>query len=63
MDELVCSFCGKGQNEVNQLIYSAEAYICDGCVMVCYGVIQQRTRELAHEETSKQRFMEFWGTD
>jgi len=37
-----CSFCGKGQAEVRRLIAGPHGvYICDGCVQLCYEVIQE----------------------
>lgn len=41
-----CSFCGKGQNEVKQLIAGPGAYICDECVALCGEVVgENRTRK------------------
>ena len=37
--EVVCSFCGKTQDEVVQLIAGPGVYICDQCVEVCYSLI------------------------
>jgi hypothetical protein len=34
-----CSFCGKTQADVLQLIASAGPFICDECVQSCVGVI------------------------
>jgi ATP-dependent Clp protease ATP-binding subunit ClpX len=34
-----CSFCGKPQSEVKQLIAGPSAYICDECVVLCGEVI------------------------
>lgn len=49
----VCSFCGKSRDQVNRLIAGPEgAYICDGCVEICAGIVEE---ELYHteEETKK----------
>ena len=32
--ELVCSFCGKSQNEVKKLIAGPTALICNECILV-----------------------------
>jgi RNA polymerase primary sigma factor len=32
---LSCSFCGKLQSEILQLIAGADAFICDECVQLC----------------------------
>lgn len=37
-----CSFCGKAQADVLQLIASAGPFICDECVELCVGVIARR---------------------
>ena len=44
----VCSFCGKSRDQVNRLIAGPEgAYICDGCVEICAGIVED---ELYHTE-------------
>ena len=40
-----CSFCGKTQAEVRQLVVSpTNASICDGCVEVCVDIIDEKKR-------------------
>ncbi|MCL2089441.1 MAG: ATP-dependent Clp protease ATP-binding subunit ClpX [Oscillospiraceae bacterium] len=34
-----CSFCGKPEFHVEQMLYSNGAYICDECVIVCYDML------------------------
>ncbi|HQA97397.1 MAG TPA: ClpX C4-type zinc finger protein, partial [Clostridia bacterium] len=36
-----CSFCGKAQNEVKQLIAGPNAFICNECVDLCSEVIRE----------------------
>ena len=36
-----CSFCGKPQSEVNRLIAGNGSYICDECVRLCMGIIDE----------------------
>ena len=36
-----CSFCGKPQDEVNRLIAGNGSYICDECVRLCMGIIDE----------------------
>jgi hypothetical protein len=36
---LVCSFCGKRQDEVRKLIAGPTVYICDGCVVLCMQIL------------------------
>jgi ATP-dependent Clp protease ATP-binding subunit ClpX len=50
--ELVCSFCGKSQDEVKKLIAGPSVYICDECVSLCNEIIQE---EYEQEKKTKQR--------
>ena len=34
-----CSFCGKGQDEVNRLVAGPGVYICDECIEVCFEIL------------------------
>ena len=36
---LVCSFCGKSQDQVRKLIAGPTVYICDECVDLCCEII------------------------
>jgi ATP-dependent Clp protease ATP-binding subunit ClpX len=40
-----CSFCGKSQHEVKNLIASETAFICDECVAACNDIIRQELQE------------------
>ena len=40
-DELRCSFCNKGQNEVRKLIAGPTVCICDECVQSCVEIMEQ----------------------
>lgn len=41
-----CSFCGKGRDEVKQLIAGPGAvYICDECVELCQGIVAEKDPE------------------
>jgi len=52
LGELVCSFCGKSQDEVKKLIAGPSVYICDECVSLCNEIIQE---EYEQEEKNKQK--------
>lgn len=39
--DLVCSFCGKGQDEVRKLIAGPTVYICDECIDLCNDIIAE----------------------
>ncbi|MFN7952989.1 MAG: ATP-dependent Clp protease ATP-binding subunit ClpX [bacterium] len=45
---LVCSFCGKGQDEVRKLIAGPTVYICDECIDLCNDIIAE---EYEHPES------------
>jgi ATP-dependent Clp protease ATP-binding subunit ClpX len=38
-DDLLCSFCGKSQDEVKKLIAGPSVYICDECIQLCTEII------------------------
>jgi ATP-dependent Clp protease ATP-binding subunit ClpX len=42
---LKCSFCGKSQKQVQQLIAGPGVYICDECVELCNEIIDERASE------------------
>ena len=44
-DLLKCSFCGKSQKQVQQLIAGPGVYICDECVELCNEIIEERMAE------------------
>lgn len=44
-DLLKCSFCGKSQKQVAQLIAGPQIYICDECVNLCNEIIEERSQE------------------
>jgi ATP-dependent Clp protease ATP-binding subunit ClpX len=45
-DDLLCSFCGKSQDEVKKLIAGPSVYICDECIQLCNEIIAE---EYSHE--------------
>ena len=45
-----CSFCGKGQNEVNKLIAGPSVLICDECVDLCNEIINEEISRRAGDE-------------
>ncbi|MEV8338890.1 ATP-dependent Clp protease ATP-binding subunit ClpX [Leucobacter sp. NPDC077196] len=49
---LKCSFCGKSQKQVQQLIAGPQIYICDECVALCNEIIEERLAEHQTGETS-----------
>ncbi|HEU5223650.1 MAG TPA: ATP-dependent Clp protease ATP-binding subunit ClpX [Candidatus Lumbricidophila sp.] len=50
-DLLKCSFCGKSQKQVQQLIAGPGVYICDECVDLCNEIIEERMAEAGATES------------
>ena len=46
---LKCSFCGKSQKQIQQLIAGPGVYICDECVELCNEIIDERQMESTSE--------------
>lgn len=46
VDDYRCSFCGKSGNQVHRLIAGLKgAYICDNCVSLCVGILEENDDE------------------
>ncbi len=43
--DLTCSFCGKGQDEVQRLIAGPEVYICNECISLCDDILKNDNRK------------------
>ena len=54
-DLLKCSFCGKSQKQVQQLIAGPGVYICDECVELCNEIIEERLAEAGEEASERVR--------
>lgn len=48
-DDLLCSFCGKSQDEVRKLIAGPSVYICDECIQLCNEIIAEETGQEGDE--------------
>src|SRR2546423_1930109 len=46
-DLLKCSFCGKSQKQVKELIAGPGVYICDECIDLCNEIIEEELSETA----------------
>ncbi len=51
---LYCSFCGKSQHEVKKLIAGPSVYICNECVDLCEGIIEQDIKEAGEDAFGKE---------
>ncbi len=50
---LVCSFCGKNQNDVRKLIAGPQVFVCDECVKLCMEILNNEPA-LAEENDSNE---------
>ena len=48
--DLLCSFCGKSQDEVKKLIAGPSVYICDECIQLCNEIIAEEYAQEAELE-------------
>ncbi len=53
-DDLLCSFCGKSQDEVKKLIAGPSVYICDECIQLCNEIIGEELSRETKEERAGQ---------
>lgn len=53
-DLLKCTFCGKSQKQVQQLIAGPAVYICDECVELCNEIIAERSAAETDSETHEE---------
>lgn len=47
----ICSFCGRGEDEVNLMITGVDAYICDDCARQAYDIVKSEL-DYNHKHTS-----------
>jgi ATP-dependent Clp protease ATP-binding subunit ClpX len=60
--DLVCSFCGKSQDEVKKLIAGPSVYICDECIELCNEIIaEEYEKDEAEAQLSIPKPMEIKG--
>ncbi|MBN2123693.1 MAG: ATP-dependent Clp protease ATP-binding subunit ClpX [Deltaproteobacteria bacterium] len=53
-EDLLCSFCGKSQDEVKKLIAGPSVYICDECIQLCNEIIAEEYGDEFEGETAQQ---------
>jgi len=42
---VVCSFCGKSQDQVRKIIAGPKVYICDECIDLCNDIIAEEYKQ------------------
>jgi len=53
-EDLLCSFCGKSQDEVKKLIAGPSVYICDECIQLCNEIIGEEYGLEGEEDAASQ---------
>jgi ATP-dependent Clp protease ATP-binding subunit ClpX len=53
-DDLLCSFCGKSQEEVKKLIAGPSVYICDECIQLCNEIIAEEYTQESKDDATEQ---------
>jgi ATP-dependent Clp protease ATP-binding subunit ClpX len=53
-DDLLCSFCGKSQDEVKKLIAGPSVYICDECIQLCNEIIAEEYGQESEKEAGEE---------
>ncbi len=49
--EVLCSFCGKTQEDVKKLIAGPNVYICDECIDLCNDIVKEELKSSVESET------------
>jgi len=47
---LTCSFCGRGEHEVKNLIRGIAGNICDECIVMCHNIIDSSKEDIRQED-------------
>ena len=50
----VCSFCGRGENEVKLLITGVDGYICENCAQQAYEIVE--STGVMHQQDAGEKF-------
>ena len=53
-NNLICSFCGKTQDEVKKLVAGPGVYICDECVELCNDILTEEMEDAEFSHTTFQ---------
>ena len=54
MPKKVCSFCGRGENEVKLLITGVDGYICENCAQQAYEIVE--STGVMHQQDAGEKF-------
>ena len=53
--ELICSFCGKSQDEVERMIIGPGVNICNECIELCYSLLDEEGKPDVQRENARRR--------
>ena len=53
--KLECSFCGRGEDQVEKLISGPDVFICDKCVRLCSGILDKPQESAPPKEKEKEK--------
>lgn len=53
-----CSFCGKSQSQVRQLVAGPDVYICNECIDLCNEIMQEELGDTRHKDTKAGKGMD-----
>ncbi len=51
MSKKYCSFCGKAEEQVKNMIASENIFICNECIDACHEMIHEKVQSVSHEKT------------
>lgn len=51
--DVLCSFCGKSQEEVKKLIAGPNVYICDECIDLCNDIVREDLQKVPAQDADK----------
>ncbi|MDD2966157.1 MAG: ATP-dependent Clp protease ATP-binding subunit ClpX [Desulfovibrionaceae bacterium] len=57
VSDLHCSFCGRPEHEVKNLIVQDEACICQECIEICNGIISQQKASAASAQLDAEKLL------
>ncbi|EJD8470499.1 ATP-dependent Clp protease ATP-binding subunit ClpX [Staphylococcus pseudintermedius] len=52
-ENLKCSFCGKGQDQVKKLVAGSGVYICNECIELCAEIVEEELNQQQAEELTE----------
>ena len=60
---MICTFCGKGQDDIDILVVGTRVNICNECISLCENIRREHRIYRIWQQALEQSFSEVWGTD